>query len=107
LSRRDQHEFVEGCVRNAQMVEEHWLNTTGLNPERRELLLQVYSQAARFFFEYDRLRFNDIYAKLLSLDRTYSPSGPSMLRLLSRWIGYPRAEAVALAYRKLKRSMSA
>ena len=104
LSKRDPVAFMDGCVSNARLVEAYWRGPEiGLTSERRTVLLEVYGCAARYFYEADRERFAATYRHLLALDTHFLPIHPRSLRVLSRLIGYPGAEAVALNYRKLKR----
>jgi glycosyltransferase involved in cell wall biosynthesis len=104
LSRQSERDFIEGCVRNADFTLSH-LQTSGSSRLTREtvrVFTDVYSQAARFYFERDKARFNEIHTKILELDPEYRPARPAALRFLSGAIGYPRAEAIAVAYRKIK-----
>ena len=105
LSRRNPVGFVSDVFRNACQVEAIWKNNGGINTERRAALEQAYGQAARFFFEHDRPTFYTVLAKIHELNPNYLPPGPTALRQLSRWLGYERAEAIALTYRRAKQRL--
>jgi glycosyltransferase involved in cell wall biosynthesis len=105
LSNRDKIEFVSGCVRNARMVEAHWRSQTpDLRVDQRAALIAVYGQALRFYFEHDRASFRSLLDHVRSITGRYYPAGRT-LAALSRLIGYPAAEAVALGYRRAKRQV--
>jgi glycosyltransferase involved in cell wall biosynthesis len=105
LSRRNPVGFVGDVFRNACQVEAIWKNNGGITTERRAALEQAYGQAARFFFEHDRPTFYTVLAKIHELNPNYLPSSPTALRQLSRWLGYERAEAIALTYRQVKQRL--
>ncbi|MBH8561048.1 glycosyltransferase [Nostoc sp. CENA67] len=102
LSRRHPIKFVLDCFNNACQVEEFWKANGGITPERQVTLEKVYGGVARFFFEYDRSKFYEILARIHNLNPNYLPSGPRILRQLSKWFGYEQAEAIALNYRRMK-----
>ncbi|MGH7971695.1 MAG: glycosyltransferase [Limisphaerales bacterium] len=101
LSRQNAAGFAEGCVRNARMAErllkERGWRMTG---ERKRVLLDVYGHALRVFYERDRVRFEELLRQVEELEPGYSPDAPTRLKWLSRVIGYRRAEATALAFRR-------
>ncbi|WP_017653950.1 glycosyltransferase family 2 protein [Fortiea contorta] len=103
LSRRNLASFVRDCFHNACQVEEIWKANGGLTHKQRVALENVYGQTARFFFEYDRLKFSQVLAKIHHLNPQYQPSKPKALQQLSKWFGYEQAEAIALTYRRAKR----
>lgn len=105
LSRRNPVGFVHDVFRNACQVEAIWKNNGGITTQRRAALEQAYGQAARFFFEHDRPTFYTVLAKIHELNPNYLPSAPTALRQLSRWLGYERAEAIALTYRRAKQRL--
>lgn len=105
LSRRDHAEFVDGCVRNAEMVEAHWRRTDGLTPERRRILVEIYFQAARHYARHDRRRFDLLAGRLEALIPGFRPAAPAKLRLVSTAVGYRRAEWIAGAYQRVKRTV--
>jgi glycosyltransferase involved in cell wall biosynthesis len=106
LSKRSKQHFVEDCFRNAYQVEKFWINHGGLSTERKNALVKVYGNLARFFFEYDRQQFSAIMERIYAINPHYIPSTPTALNLLSKWFGYEKAEAIALIYRKFKRIIS-
>jgi hypothetical protein len=103
VSSRDAVAFVRDCLHNAAEVEQWWTEHGGVTPARRGALLQVYAGVARGSFEKDRPAFETACAALERLDPGYVPDAPKSLAVLSRLAGYRRAEAVALAYRRVKR----
>lgn len=103
LSRRDPRAFLRDCLRSAADLQDLWERDAGCDPERRRALLDVYAQVARGAWPIDRTLFQEAYDRLRALDPHYLPSGPFALRLLSRVLGYPQAERVAVAWRVLKR----
>lgn len=102
LSRRSLSKFNQDCFLNACQVEEIWRNNGGITSEQRRALLKVYGQLSRFFFEHDAVLFSKVLNRLYQLDSQYVPTEPQGLRWLSQILGYPRAERMALLYRKSK-----
>lgn len=102
LSRRNPVSFFHDIFHNACQVEAIWRTHGGITPERLAALVGVYGYVARFYFERDRPKFHEALARIYALNPNYIPSGPRALRQLSRWLGYERAEAVALTYRRIK-----
>jgi len=95
--------FVEGCVRNARMTQNYWLERQGtILKDQKKLLLLVYGNALRFLFVHDRVKFDDLLTHVLELEPRYRPVSPPMLHLASLLFGYPTAEKIALYYRRLK-----
>ncbi len=101
MSTRDPLAFYCGVLKNITLVEDAW-SKEALSTQRKDFLLQVYGNVARFYFESDRRKFYEVLAKIHTLDPHYLPNGPQSLRRLSKWLGYERAEVIALAYRRLK-----
>jgi len=104
-SRRDR--FVQDCWRNAQQVQAFWETHGGITPDRRQALLQAYGMPARYFYEHDRPRFHAVLQDIYTLTPRYLPVGPPALHRLSQVLGYERAEALALVYRRLKQRLGA
>jgi glycosyltransferase involved in cell wall biosynthesis len=95
--------FHAGCLHNIELAHDTWAATAeGLTPARRKALLDDYEFLARFYYEHDRATFRHVMERIHSISPRYLPTAPSTLRRLSRVIGYERAEAVALRYRRLK-----
>jgi glycosyltransferase involved in cell wall biosynthesis len=105
LSKSDDNGFVEGCVRNARLVEHHWRDGTQLTPARRRALASIYFMGAHFFSGRDADTFEALVRDLYRLEPDFVPDGPRALRLLTRLFGYPRAERCAVQYRRFKRSI--
>ena len=105
LSRSDDNGFVEGCVRNARMVEQFWREHGNLRSARANAVASVYFMGARFFSGRDPDRFKALVADIYRLKPDFVPEGPRALRLLTRLVGYPRAERCAVHYRRLKRTI--
>jgi glycosyltransferase involved in cell wall biosynthesis len=102
LSRRDSVAFVRDIHNNACEVEQWWRQDDVLSEERRKALIRCYGYVARASYEKDRDGFEQAYAALTRLCDRYIPEGPAHLAIAARLMGYPRAEAVALAYRRAK-----
>jgi glycosyltransferase involved in cell wall biosynthesis len=103
LSQRDPIGFWEGCVRNARLAEDHCCQIReGLTPEQKDLLLKIYGNALRVFYDLDRSRFRELFDHVKGLDPAYRPTAPGILRCLSSLVGYEAAEAFASLYRQLK-----
>ncbi len=99
--------FAEACVRNARLAEAHWRERQSvLRVEQTDLLLRIYGNALRTFFELDRASFHALLARVEALAPYYRPANPARLRWLSYLVGYRRAEGIALAYRRIGRALS-
>ena len=103
LSRRDPIAFVRDCLRNGLEIEQWWMAHGGLSPTRRAALVKVYGHVARASFERDRETFEVARERLDELHPGYVPAHPRHLAVASRVLGYRRAEAVAVWYRRAKR----
>jgi len=106
LSGRDPVAFVRDCLRNANEVEAWWVEHGGLSPARRAALVKVYGYVTRASFERDRPTFEASCQRLEELSPGYVPAGPAHLAAAARALGYRRAEAVAVWYRRAKRLLS-
>jgi glycosyltransferase involved in cell wall biosynthesis len=105
LSRRDRAAFMRDWARYAFEVEAIWRADGGLDDARKLALLRRYGQTTRGLFEGDRREFRRIYQHMRSLDPAFIPAMRPALRIAARLIGYPRAEALALAARRLRRRL--
>ena len=94
-------------LRNAQQVQQWWMERGGVSEARRAALLKVYGQVARASYETDRSTFDAACLALEQLDPDYIPSSPRSLAIVSRLTGYRTAESVALRYRRAKRIFTA
>jgi GT2 family glycosyltransferase len=104
-STRDRSAFARGCLRNAVMMERWWRSHGGLDSQSVDVLLKVYGQVARASFGRDGSTFESAYAALQRLKPGSTPVGPWQLELASRLFGYRSAEAIALRYRRVKRTV--
>jgi glycosyltransferase involved in cell wall biosynthesis len=102
LSKRDQRKFVEACIRNAKLVEEHvrWSQCTCARTI--EAIIDVYYDGARYFAGHDWKLFEQIARDIETLEPAFLPRAPERLRLISRVTGYRRAEWLAALYRRSK-----
>jgi glycosyltransferase involved in cell wall biosynthesis len=108
LSQRNAREFIEGCVLNAHMVEDHYRTNSILTTDVITAISAVYFQAGRYFAEHDTAAFERMVRHLDTLQPPhFLPPGPAQLRLLSRLVGYRRAERVAVYYRYAKQYVRA
>jgi len=103
VSTRNNISFVKDCFVNACEVESWWIKNGGLTKERKDALKYAYSYVARASFEKDKETFNLAYNYLEKLFPNYLPEKPYLLFILSKLIGYQRAEYVAMNYRNLKK----
>jgi glycosyltransferase involved in cell wall biosynthesis len=107
LSRRDQRAFIEGCVRNARMVERYWHSKQALTILQINVLTNIYFQATRHFAGYDWTAFEAMMQQIEQLNPQFLPPAPRMLRMMSRVVGYRRAEKLAWRYRHIKANVNA
>jgi GT2 family glycosyltransferase len=101
----NQTAFIEGCLRNARMVERYARNQKQMTEGIREQLIRVYFYGARFYAPRCWDRFNEIWSWIQRLDPAALPKSPAHLRTASRLLGYPIAERVAIAYRRMKHTL--
>jgi glycosyltransferase involved in cell wall biosynthesis len=97
--------FIEGCVRNARMVERYARKNEALTDPLRAQLIRVYFQGTRYYAGRDRERFSEIWSRIRDLNPDAHPDQPAHLRMASKILGYPVAERVAVLYRRLKSSL--
>lgn len=97
--------FGRDVLSNAKEVEGWWSENGGIDQRRKAALLRVYAHVARGSYESDRETFWDAYSRLERISPGYVPEGPAKIALASRLVGYPRAEGMALVYRKLKSAL--
>lgn len=102
LSRRHPRAFLDDCYRNAIDLHDTWMREGTLDPDRRRTLVVVLTQVARAFFPIDRTRFSEVVGDIRRIDPAFVPESPTSLRLVSRLVGYPAAEHVASAWRRIK-----
>jgi glycosyltransferase involved in cell wall biosynthesis len=100
VSTRNKTAFMQACYDNYNHIY-HFSEANGWNEQRRTDLVKMYGWLARYYFEYDRAKFEQCLKRIRSLEPTYVP-GPPLLRLLTHFFGYRNAEFIALLYRKTK-----
>jgi glycosyltransferase involved in cell wall biosynthesis len=104
LSKSDDSRFVEGCLRNARLAERHWRDEGTLSADHADVLANIYFTGARFFATRDLDMFDALVGDIYRLEPDFVPKEPRGLRILTRLIGYPRAERCAIQYRRLKQT---
>ena len=67
-------------VENACQGEAFWQDNGGMTMERKNSLIKVYGQVARFFFEHNRSKFSEVLTKTQNIDPKYIPSSPKTLQ---------------------------
>lgn len=102
LSKLDQRQFVEACIRNARLVEQFVMLHPDAESRAIDAIIDVYYGAARYFADHDWKRFEEVIADIEKLRPAFVPSEPARLRLLSRITGYRTAEKLAGLYRRSK-----
>ena len=105
ISTSNDRAFIDGCVRNARTAERYWLDREGLTSPRAKVITDVYYMAARYLSEHDLAAFRQIVKDIDRVSPHFMPEGPPALRILTRVLGYPRAERCAFQYRRFKRSV--
>ena len=82
LSKSSRKVFIEGCVRNARMVEGYWEKNSGtINNEQKSVLISIYANALSFYAIHDVSSFKQLYAHCRNLAPDFKP-----LNKLSRYI---------------------
>ena len=105
LSKSNDTAFVEGCIRNAKLVERFWRDGGSLTTSRQNALARIYFMGAHFFSGRDANRFDALVRDLRRVEPGFVPPGPPALRLLTMLFGYPRAERCAVQYRRLRQTL--
>jgi glycosyltransferase involved in cell wall biosynthesis len=106
LSRRSPEAFHRDVHRNAQEIESWWREHGGIGEVRRRALISCMGYVARSSYERDPATFEAAVTDLERLCPGYAPDGPLHLKLVSKLMGYRRAERAAACYRRAKRSLS-
>ena len=106
-SRRSQLRFTRDVLTNATEIDGLWSADGPLSTVRRAALIKGYEFVARSSFASDKAMFEAAYSRLEQLSPRYVPSSPRTLALLTRLVGYRRAEALALRYRQGKAMLRA
>ena len=102
LSQQDMDAFMEGCIRNAMLVESYCTELGKMTPEQRQGIISVYFQVARYYADKDEAKFDQAVQRLDRFQPGLLPDKPFHLRQLSRLVGYRRAERVAVGWRSWK-----
>lgn len=106
-SLRDRPEFLRQCLKNTAEIEARWAAGSVPAPAaaaHRKAILTSYEYIARASYGTDPGTFDKACAHLYRLDPRWLPR-PAALRALSAVMGYRRAEGMAAAYRKTKKSL--
>lgn len=104
LSKRDPVAFVRDVHVNALEVEAWWQQHGGLTAERKDAVIGVLAYVARSSYERDPSTFEAVHSHLEKLRPGFVPDRPQKLAVISRLVGYRRAEALAWAFRRMKRT---
>jgi glycosyltransferase involved in cell wall biosynthesis len=107
LSKSDQSQFVEACLRNAQLVDRYIKKQKVKSAPVIDAVVEVYFSGARYFAGRDWNRFEQIVAGIEELRPAFVPRAPARLKVLSCVAGYRNAERLAILYSKSKRFRSA
>jgi hypothetical protein len=103
-STRPAASFARGCADNAAWAQEYWEHHGGVTPARRAALSEAYVFAARQLASIDSAAFNRVAAQGMALGKEFTRHLPARVRWLSRLVGYPRAESIAMTWRRVRRS---
>ena len=75
-----------------------------MTPQQARLLIEVYFLGTHFYAEHDPEAFRALTREIYRVEPAFVPEGPAALRVLSRLIGYTRAERWLVRGRRLKRT---
>lgn len=102
LSGQSRVAFAEGCARNARLVEEHWRKNKAFTDARKRALCDAYFYAARQLAAAGSSEFKRVWSRIKKMDSSALPPHPPHFRFVSRVLGYPCAEQLSIAFRRLK-----
>jgi hypothetical protein len=105
VSETEADAFIDGCIRNARLAENHWRRHETLSESRVALLNEVYYRGARHYASRDGRQFQELVRDIYRLDPRFVPETPGALRLLTRLVGYSAAEMCAVRYRRVRRAL--
>jgi glycosyltransferase involved in cell wall biosynthesis len=105
LSRQDRDDFIDGCVRNARAAEARWSAENALTGARATELAHVYYIAARHYVGRKPARFEALVLDINRVQPGFRPNEPKLLAVLSRLVGYRRAELASVTYRRIKQKL--
>jgi len=103
VSTKDERGFLRDCLVNVQEIEEYWQRQGGINQERKEALVKVYSYLVRESFNKEMAVFDRAYKALNRLAPGYVPTKSKLLRWSSKILGYRKAAYLAFYYKKIKK----
>jgi glycosyltransferase involved in cell wall biosynthesis len=93
---------VETCIKNAKFVEQYGRAVQDNRSETVDAIVGVYFGGARYFADRDWERFEQIVQDIEAFRPEFVPGAPNGLKILSRIVGYRRAERLAALYRRGK-----
>jgi glycosyltransferase involved in cell wall biosynthesis len=102
FSKINQRRFIESCIKNAKLAEKYVRQNPGCSPRIVETIVDVYYFGARYFAGLDWKRFDEIVTDIEALRPAFVPRVPARIHVLSRLVGYRKAERLAVLYRKGK-----
>jgi glycosyltransferase involved in cell wall biosynthesis len=102
FSKINHKKFIESCVKNAKLTERYIQQYPTESKKTVEAIVAIYFAAARFYAGLDWERFGELNADIMKLQPDFVPGSPRALNVLSRIIGYKRAEQLAVFYRRGK-----
>jgi len=102
FSKMNHVRFIESSIKNAKLAE-HYLRVNQRDaPRVVQAIVDVYFAGARFFAGLDWRRFEELVADIEALSPDFVPRAPTQLAVLSRLLGYRKAERIAVLYRRGK-----
>lgn len=104
-SSRDPFAFNRDVYRNALEIEAWWRTHGGLTAAREAAVVRVLEHVAQASYESHRPLFEQALADLERLQPSYRPHQPRSLALMSRLVGYRRAQALALSLQRGKKAI--
>lgn len=100
LSKSNQRQFIESCIKNGKLAEQYVFANRNCSSKTIEAIVDVYYFGARYFAEHDWNRFDEIVRDIEVLRPAFVPKTPAQLKVLSRIVGYRKAERLGALYRK-------
>jgi glycosyltransferase involved in cell wall biosynthesis len=107
VSTRDNETFNQNCLRIYERLFTYYERKSSWTEERKQTAIRNYGWLARYYYDRDRDIFNKCVDRLETITEGYVPPADIhnvnwAVRLLSRIIGYRRAEQVASWYRRAR-----
>jgi glycosyltransferase involved in cell wall biosynthesis len=103
FSKINHRRFIESCIKNAKLAEQYVRSNRSdptCSSRTIDAIVDVYYVGTRYFAGYDWKRFEEIVTDIESLRSTFVPSAPARMNVLSRIVGYRKAERLAVLCRK-------